>query len=309
MYDKEKMRKMDKLDMKILNMLLDNCRESDRQIGKIIGISGGAVKSRIQKMIDNKIIEKFTLKIEPPILGYNLFYVVVTGENKDDILKQVKLIGDPFLVVPCVGGITVCGIVVKENVEQKIELAKNLMRDVRVLSIFNAENPGISSDLTRTDLEIIEKLLQNPRAKIDDIARATNFSTKTITRSIEKLQNDDAILFSLLYDPEKLSGYVPYAILVWVENDLKKILKTLEKKFSNSFLQKPFIAKNQIVLFMYSDNIFKLDELTQNVRDVDGVKFADLFIPKEINLPTKWISDSIKLSKSSKKLHLVYQTH
>jgi len=309
MYDKEKMRKMDKLDMKILNMLLDNCRESDRQIGKIIGISGGAVKSRIQKMIDNKIIEKFTLKIEPPILGYNLFYVVVTGENKDDILKQVKLIGDPFLVVPCVGGITVCGIVVKENVEQKIELAKNLMRDVRVLSIFNAENPGISSDLTRTDLEIIEKLLQNPRAKIDEIARATNFSTKTITRSIEKLQNDDAILFSLLYDPEKLSGYVPYAILVWVENDLKKILKTLEKKFSNSFLQKPFIAKNQIVLFMYSDNIFKLDELTQNVRDVDGVKFADLFIPKEINLPTKWISDSIKLSKSSKKLHLVYQTH
>ncbi len=300
---------MDKLDMKILNLLLDNCRESDRQIGKIIGISGGAVKSRIQKMIDNKVIEKFTLKIEPPILGYNLFYVVVTGENKDDILKQVKLIGDPFLVVPCVGGITVCGIVVKENVEQKIELAKNLMRDVRVLSIFNAENPGISSDLTRTDLEIIEKLLQNPRAKIDEIARATNFSTKTITRSIEKLQNDDAILFSLLYDPEKLSGYVPYAILVWVENDLKKILKTLEKKFSNSFLQKPFIAKNQIVLFMYSDNIFKLDELTQNVRDVDGVKFADLFIPKEINLPTKWISDSIKLSKSSKKLHLVYQTH
>ena len=301
--------KMDKLDMKILNMLLDNCRESDRQIGKIIGISGGAVKSRIQKMIDNKVIEKFTLKIEPPILGYNLFYVVVTGENKDDILKQVKLIGDPFLVVPCVGGITVCGIVVKENVEQKIELTKNLMRDVRVLSIFNAENPGISSDLTRTDLEIIEKLLQNPRAKIDEIARTTNFSTKTITRSIEKLQNDDAILFSLLYDPEKLSGYVPYAILVWVENDFKKTLKTLEKKFSNSFLQKPFIAKNQIVLFMYSDNIFKLDELTQNVRDVDGVKFADLFIPKEINLPTKWISDSIKLSKSSKKLHLVYQTH
>jgi len=295
--------------MKILNMLLDNCRESDRQIGKIIGISGGAVKSRIQKMIDNKIIEKFTLKIEPPILGYNLFYVVVTGENKDDILKQVKLIGDPFLVVPCVGGITVCGIVVRENVEQKIELTKNLMRDVRVLSIFNAENPGISSDLTRTDLEIIEKLLQNPRAKIDEIARTTNFSTKTITRSIEKLQNDDAILFSLLYDPEKLSGYVPYAILVWVENDFKKTLKTLEKKFSNSFLQKPFIAKNQIVLFMYSDNIFKLDELTQNVRDVDGVKFADLFIPKEINLPTKWISDSIKLSKSSKKLHLVYQTH
>ncbi len=295
--------------MKILNVLLDNCRESDRQIGKKIGISGGAVKNRIQKMIDNKIIEKFTLKIEPPVLGYNLFYVVVTGQNKDDILKQIKLVGDPFLVVPCVGEITVCGIVVKENVEQKIELAKNLMKDVRVLSIFNAENPGIRSDITKTDLEIIEKLLEDPRAKIDDIAKATDFSSKTITRSIDKLQNDEAILFSLIYNPEKLSGYVPYAILVWIDEDLNSVLKSLEKKFSDSFLQKPFIAKNQIVLFMYSDNIFKLDDLTQKVRDISGVKFADLFIPKKINLPTKWISDSIKSSKSSKKLHLVYQTH
>jgi DNA-binding Lrp family transcriptional regulator len=300
---------MDKLNMKILNVLLDNCRESDRQIGKKIGISGGAVKNRIQKMIDNKIIEKFTLKIEPPVLGYNLFYVVVTGQNKDDILKQIKLVGDPFLVVPCVGEITVCGIVVKENVEQKIELAKNLMKDVRVLSIFIAENPGIRSDITKTDLEIIEKLLEDPRAKIDDIAKATDFSSKTITRSIDKLQNDEAILFSLIYNPEKLSGYVPYAILVWVDGDLNSVLKSVEKKFSDSFLQKPFIAKNQIVLFMYSDNIFKLDDLTQKVRDINGVKFADLFIPKKINLPTKWISDSIKLSKSSKKLHLVYQTH
>ena len=295
--------------MKILNVLLDNCRESDRQIGKKIGISGGAVKNRIQKMIDNKIIEKFTLKIEPPVLGYNLFYVVVTGQNKDDILKQIKLVGDPFLVVPCVGEITVCGIVVKENVEQKIELAKNLMKDVRVLSIFIAENPGIRSDITKTDLEIIEKLLEDPRAKIDDIAKATDFSSKTITRSIDKLQNDEAILFSLIYNPEKLSGYVPYAILVWVDGELNSVLKSLEKKFSDSFLQKPFIAKNQIVLFMYSDNIFKLDDLTQKVRDINGVKFADLFIPKKINLPTKWISDSIKSSKSSKKLHLVYQTH
>lgn len=295
--------------MQILNVLLDNCREADMQISKKIGISGGAVKTRIQKMIDNKVIEKFTLKIEPPVLGYNLFYVVVTGMNLDDVLKQVKLIGEPFLVVPCVGGITVCGIVVKEKVEQKIELAKNLMKDVRVLSIFHAENPGIRSDLTRTDLEIINELMKEPRANIENLAKITGLSSKTIGRCIEKLQKDEAILFTLIYDPEKLTGYVPYAILVWVEDDFKKILKNLEKQFKKSFLQKPFLAKNQIVLFMYSDNIFKVDEYTQKVREVPGVKFADLFIPKKINMPKKWIIDTIKESKTSKKLHLVYQTH
>ena len=151
--------------------------------------------------------------------------------------------------------------------------------------------------------------MKDPRAKIEDLAKSTGLSSKTIGRCIEKLQNDEAILFTLIYDPEKLTGYVPYAILSWIDGDFKKTLKNLEKQFKKSFLQKPFLAKNQIVLFMYSDNIFKVDEFTQKVRDVSGVKFADLFIPKKINMPKKWIQNTIKESKTSKKLHLVYQTH
>ncbi len=295
--------------MKILNILLDNCRESDRQIGKLIGITGGAVKTRIQKMQKNRVIEKFTLKIEPPVLGYNLFYVVVTGQNQEDILEQARLIGEPYLVVPCVGGVTVCGIVVTENIEQKIELAKKLMKDVRVLSIFQAENVGIPTNLTRTDLEIIEKLIKDPQAKIEDLAKSTKLSSKTVTRALEKFQKDDAILFTLVYNPVKLSGYIPYVILAGISENLDEMLKKLEKKFSKTFLQKPFLAKNQIVLFMYSDDIFKLDQLTQKVRDTDGVLSADLFIPKKITFPIKWVTDAVKVAKNSKKLHLVYQTH
>ena len=300
---------MDKLDMKILSILLDNCREPDRQIGKKIGITGGAVKSRIQRMEKNGVIEKFTLKIEPPVLGYNLFYVVVTGQNQEDVLKQASLVGEPFLVVPCVGGITVCGIVVTENIEKKINLAKNLMKDVRVLSIFQAKNIGIPTNFTRTDLEIIEKLIKNPRIKIEDLAKLTKLSTKTVTRALEKFHKDDAIVFTLIYDPVKLSGYIPYAIIVGVKENLEEILVNLKKKFSGSFLQKPFLAKNQIVLFMYSDDIFKLDQLTQKVRETKGVVTADLFIPKKITFPIKWVIDAINSSKSSKKLHLLYQTH
>jgi DNA-binding Lrp family transcriptional regulator len=295
--------------MQILSRLLNNCRESDRQIGNNLGISGGAVKSRIKKMEKNNVIEYYTLKIEPPVLGYGIFYIVVTGQNIDEILKQVKLVGEPFLVVPCVGGITVCGIVVKENVNQKIELTRNLMRDVRVLSIFEAENPGVSSNLTKTDLEIIKELMNDPRQKIEDIANKINLSTKTVTRSIEKLQNDDAIQFTAVYDPKKIVGYIPHAILTLIEGNLDEILQNLKERFSKYFLQIPFLAKNQIVLFMYSDNIFKLDELTQQVRNVKGIKSADLFIPKKITFPQMWIKNAIDEAKSSPTLHLMYQTH
>ncbi len=304
-----KSNKLDKSDLKILGSLLDNCRESDRQIGNRLGISGAAVKSRIEKMLQSGMIESFTLKIEPPVLGYSLIYIVTTGQNTDQILKQVKLIGEPFFMVPCVGGITVCGIVVKEDVQQKIEIMKNLMKDVRVLSIFEAVNPGVRSDLIKTDLEIINQLMKNPRMKIDDLAKATKLSTKTIARSLKKLQNDEAIQFTLIYNPVKFDQYIPFAVLAWIDGNLNETLNRLKKEFSSYFLQKPFIAKNQIVLFLYSNNIFELDNITQQVRNVKGVSTADLFIPKKIELPQQWIKDTIKSSKSSGKLHLMYQTN
>ena len=300
---------MDSLDIKILGKLLNNCRESDRQIGIELGLSGGAVHARIQKMEASGIIEKFFLKVEPPVLGYGVLYFVVSGENVNEVLEQVSLVGKPYVVVPCIGGITVCGIVVKENIEQKIDLANKLMKDVRVLSIFEAENTGFNSNLTKTDLEILEELIKEPRQRIEKIAKTTNMSTKTITRCIEKLNKNEGIQFTLIYNPRKIDGYIPHVILTWINGDFKKTLKNMNKIFSKSYLQIPFIAKNQIVLFMYSENIFKMDELTQKVRNVENVKSADLFIPKKISFYIDWLEKVIIDFKKSSKLHLTYQTN
>jgi DNA-binding Lrp family transcriptional regulator len=301
--------RMDNLDMKILNRLLNNCRESDRQIGIELGISGGTIRTRIRKMQEKKIIEEFFIKVEPPVLGYGILYFVVSGQDINQILEQASLVGEPYFVVPCVGGITVCGISVKENLDQKMELAKKLMKDVRVLSIFEAENPGFSSNLTKTDLEILEELIKNPRERIEKIAKNTNMSTKTITRCIEKLHENDGIQFTLVYDPRKIENFISHAILTWIKGDLKETLENLNNTFSESYLQIPFIAKNQIVLFMYSDNIFKMDELTQKVRDTKNIESADLFIPKKISFYVKWIEKAIIDFKKSPKLHLTYQTN
>src|SRR2546428_14138192 len=149
--------------------------------------------------MQKKIIKRFPVKIEPPVLGYSVLYFVVIGKEIDDILNKIRLVGEPFFVVPCVGGITVCSIVVKDDPEKKMDLAKNLLNDVRVLSIFEAKNPEIRSDLTKTDIEIIDILLKNPRLKIEEISKRSGFSTKTGKRSLDKLQNDEAIQFTLIY--------------------------------------------------------------------------------------------------------------
>ncbi|HJU14798.1 MAG TPA: AsnC family transcriptional regulator [Candidatus Nitrosotalea sp.] len=300
---------MDKLDLEILSRLLNNCRTADSQIGKDLGISGVAVKSRIEKMKRQKVIEEFALKIEPPVLGYSVLYFVVIGKELGYILNKIRLVGEPFFVVPCIGGVTVCSIVVKGDPARFMEIAKNVLRDVRVLSIFEAKNPEIRSDLTKTDIAIIDILLKDPRMKIEEMAKVSGFSTKTIARSLEKLQNDEAIQFTAIYNPKNMGDYIPFTILVSVNGKVKETLSELEKKFQNSFLQKPFVHLDKIVLFLFSDNVYKIDELSQSVHNVDGILSVDLFIPKEITFPQKWARSTIELAKKSKRLHLATEIH
>jgi len=292
--------------MKILSSLLNNCRESDRQIGKKFGISGGAVGSRINKMKKSGLIENFCMKVEPPVLGQNIVYIVVSGQDIEKIMKQVKLVGLPFVIVPCVGGTTVCGIVVKEDVEQKIELLKNLMNDVRILLIFEAGSEEINFNITKTDLQVLRELIDDPRQKIEELSKKTKLSTKTINRILEKFEENESIQFTLVYDPSKIEGYIPYAVLSVVNGEIKTILKNLEVQFGGSFMMIPFLAKNQIVLFLYSENIFQMDAMTEKIREVDGILSTDLFIPKKINMPKEWMKKSIESLTKTEKLHIMY---
>ena len=107
-----KLNKLDNYDMKILGILTIDCRTPDRQIGKKVGLSGVAVKSRIIKMIKSGVIQNFTVKVEPPSLGYGVIYMIIPSDNEAGIVKKLHLVGEPFFVVPCLGDITACAIVV-----------------------------------------------------------------------------------------------------------------------------------------------------------------------------------------------------
>ena len=290
--------------MRILSRLLNNCRKPDRQIGRELGISGGAVGTRINKLEKLGIIEKFCLKVEPPLLGLNMFYIVVNTQNQKEIIKNVKLAGMPFTIVPCVGRNTVIGVVVKEDMEQKIELLKKLMQNVRVMSVFEANNTMITHNLTRTDLEILNQLTNNPRKKIEQLSKDTKLSTKTINRGLEKLQNNESIQFTLVFDPSKIEGFVCYAVVAITQEDIPQMLKKFEKEFSGDYLMTPFLAKNQIVLFMYSENIFEMDEMTEKIAKVEGTITTELFIPKKIDMPEKWLEKRLETLTKSQTLHI-----
>ena len=82
-------------------------------------------------MVENHIIEKFSVKIQPHLFGYSVLYIVVPDKNVDDVIKRVWSVGEPNSIMPHIGGKTICSIVIKDKIQKKIELIDELIKYIR----------------------------------------------------------------------------------------------------------------------------------------------------------------------------------
>lgn len=79
---------LDKLDQKIVRLLIQNARMSYSEIGQLVGISRVAVKTRIQSLEKRGVIEEYTAIINPQkICGAVSCYFEI--EIKPDTFLQV----------------------------------------------------------------------------------------------------------------------------------------------------------------------------------------------------------------------------
>ena len=279
----------------MLGILLNNCRTSIREIGRKTGKTNGTVSSRIRKMQNDGLIEEFLIKIEPPMYGYDVVYFVVPGEDMDYILTQIRQIGEPYFVMPCIGGVNVCSIIVKDRINEKIEMANKMIKDIEILFILKADDAHISG-FKKADLKVVEELVKNPREKIDMIVHNTGYGIHKVERSIARLEANSMVQFTLAYNPKKFENFVHHIAIVQVveEENIQSTLKDLNDQFSEQYLQIPFVVKDQIMLFMYSDGIFKMDETTYAIRSSKNVKSTHLVIPKKILRFNNWLKSAMK---------------
>lgn len=76
---------MDNIDFIIFQTLKENARISITRLAEIVNLSRPSVQYRLNKMVDEGIIEKFTIVTKPQNLGYNIvFYLKIYPTNPDN---------------------------------------------------------------------------------------------------------------------------------------------------------------------------------------------------------------------------------
>ena len=96
----EKFAKIDEIDLKILTLLMEDCRLSYNKIAEKLGISVATVSARVRKLENLGIIDQYSIKINCKRLGFEgsaFILLKIKGDveeivNKLNDLPEVKCI-------------------------------------------------------------------------------------------------------------------------------------------------------------------------------------------------------------------------
>ena len=79
--------KMDDRDIKILNHLLIDARQSARQLAHRLGVSTVTMISRIKKLEESKIIHGYSVRLDHELLGYDITAIIEIKTTKGKMLE------------------------------------------------------------------------------------------------------------------------------------------------------------------------------------------------------------------------------
>lgn len=276
---------MDNIDLKIVSLLIDNSRVSYSKLAKSIGISINTLRNRIKRMLDNDII-RYKVFVDATKFGFDIIYLLLhTYESIDLVKDRLETIGKIGFCMKCLGDVYIITLLVYKlnNVEKIVRVMLEGIAIVKIILIRQASPIRLS----KNKLRVIRYLISNPKAKNKEIAEGLNISTKTVKRIIDNLVKNNVIRFSLILNMAMLKGYINFGIII-IDSKVNKIINRLYPIIEGNFLIPPIIYKDILVLVLYTDTIYKIEEI---YKEIKGLKpsHTELLILLDIEYNTDWI--------------------
>jgi DNA-binding Lrp family transcriptional regulator len=276
--------------MKILNSLSRNCRVSYSSLGNEIGLTAKSVKARVEKMQSSGVIDSFIIKVNPLVLGYSKFCLLIVRNSKADqkhIERSLSLLGDIFERVYGLGNLSIFLLAVKKEAEEKLELLVDVIGQDLLIQSQTIAFPNVREQPTYADFKIMKCLLADPRMEISDIAEKISMSTKTVSRRLEKMIQNHVLDFTVHGDPTAIRGYI--VSVVSANTDKGSYGKVLEKSYADlkdSFFfysYSPALTQQDVIYWVFcSKDVFALDSVMKRIESYPGVRKVDVFIPISI---------------------------
>ena len=280
---------MDISDIRLMEMLLQNSRTPYRELAEKLGLSVQAVHRRIQVLVEEGVIHRFTAHLSVPFLGAVPVYV--SGQSNSNSLDEVlgKLrAGDSIELATTAAGNMIFTQSYLRNIselEGHVEFVKNAAAMPAPLPVgiegmnqvgdrASVRSPGRSVELTSLDYRILNVLRRDSRLAAADIAGELGVSAKTVTRRVDRMVESGAVEFTVQVQIGAASGttgLVLFALKPGV--DKNQVRKSLNERFGKSLIMLMTYSNlpDRLFFMCWAQTAVKISEMVEAVSKDDRV--------------------------------------
>lgn len=252
------MRSLDNIDKRIIFALDEDCRLSYQAIADKIGLTSNAAKKRVAKLVESGIIDHFLITPSFAMMKADLVLSIVQTdgtEYQEDLIEtmgsnpsvaQVSSVacgmGGLYAVFAALSGSR--ALLEFGSQIRKLESVTNV--DIHVLLY----PKGKKVKLSKTQKTVLRYLVENTRATIVDVAKATGMTARRARRAIDDLNQGGGVDFSVLWNLG-IGGLTEVLMkIAWDERSATayEIVEWLKEKFPDAFWS-PFISAVAPIIF------------------------------------------------------------
>jgi len=314
--------KIDSIDKRILFELDRNSRIPETKLAKIIGKSKESVRYRIKKLTDKKIIEKFTIWIDPTKSGYQVYKIYLSTNNipkkKKELIEYVKNDKRLFWLGVAEGAWNIGLTFFSKSPQEFFELKNQLFGNFKdlIIELKTAQVVGIkihektflhdtkptwtdffnnseNENLDKISINLLNELFNNSRINIAKTAYKYNTTVDIIRNRIKNMEDKKIIVKYTININYDLLDYEFYKTFLYLKNSDKESMKRIlsyileSKKIIHLVKQiSPWDIELETVCKNYKEYIKIMSKLTQKFPELIH-KIETAIISEDYVFPSK----------------------
>ena len=271
---------VDEQDFEILKILDRNCRISYSKTAEMVNLSLRNVSNRIDNLIKENVIKRFTVQFNYSSLGYRHYIGSVRslGRKKAiNLFQELQLITEIYRIWELIDGSLTISFFCKDAKHLE-EVINNIIKIGADLHSYTETRTHFPSDIpySMKDWQIIFYLLNNSRASKKEISQALNISEKTVNRRIKRMINMKLISFIPEINFEAITGVIPAVISLETVGPSKQIYLRIKEEQSIKYWRSAGSVSPSIVLFLYGKRLTDIYDMYQKLEKRKDIKKASL---------------------------------
>ncbi len=268
---------MDSIDRIIIEKLKLNCRTNFQDLSKILGISSHSIKSRVDKLVETGIIERFVVYLSPLMTNEDSVIAILEFESEQhekQLLSRISKNPSISKVSRLIDGrYIVFGIYFDAEELSSLTMQLRKLPGIRTVHLHSRflHYWGGKTNLANSHREILRCLVINPRMTIIEISKKTGLPFNEIKMIIDKMRESETVLLTISTSGD-LDGR-DIEVLAKVQWNVGKtskeqVLTWLQGKFLSSYLGEYVSATEPTLFFNFSvTHVQEVDVFMQKVID------------------------------------------